>query len=70
VVDIAKKEIHLQGRVFKITSFSTWWAVEGLGVFSSLDEVAKEVPADSLNLLNVRPVPVAVSDQVGVYEVL
>lgn len=70
MVDIQKKTITLQGQVFKIKGFESWWSVEGLGLFSSLEDVQKEVPADAINLLNVRPVPVAVSDQVGVYEVI
>lgn len=70
MVDIVKKTITLQGTVFRIKGFESWWAVEGLGLFSTLEEVKKEIPEDALNLINVRPVPVAVSDQVGVYEVL
>lgn len=70
MVDIARKVIRLQGRVFVIQGYETWWVVEGLGLFSSMEEVSKEIPADALNLINVRPVPVAVSDQPGVYEVL
>lgn len=70
MVDLAKKTIRLQGRDFRIQEYGTWWLVEGLGLFSSLEEVAREIPADALNLINVRPVPVAISDQAGVYEVL
>lgn len=68
MVDIAKKIIKIQGREYKIVAWETWWAVEGLGLFSSLGEVSLEVPPESINLLNVRPVAVAVTDMPGVYE--
>jgi hypothetical protein len=70
VVDINKKTITIQGQVFKIKGYESWWAVEGLGLFSSLEELRKEVPEDAINLINIRPVPVAVSDVPGVYETI
>lgn len=70
MVDIVKKVIRLEGVEYPIKEFSSWWAVQGLGLFTSLEEVSKEIPQDAINLLNIRPVPVAVSATPGVYEVL
>lgn len=70
MVDIEKRLIRIQGKDFPIFEFSTWWAIEGLGLFSTLEEVGQVMPEGSLNLVNVRPVPVAVSSTPGVYEAL
>jgi len=62
MVDLEKRTIVMHGKPYPIVRFDVWWDVEGLGLYSNLDEAMKmDRP--------VRAVSVAVG-QDTMYEVL
>jgi len=70
LVNLKEGYIQIQGKRYEIKTYEVWWGFEGLGLFSSLEEAKAVLGNTDVSLLNMRPVPVAVSDHPGVYEAI
>jgi hypothetical protein len=68
MVDVSKSIIQIQGKQYRLDRFEVWWSVESLGLFSNISEARDVIGQENVNLINLRPVSVAVSDTPGVYE--
>lgn len=66
--DTARKTITLRGKTEPVVTFQVWFTTP-FGLMEDIDEAAKRCAAANLEpALNVRPVPVAVSETL--YEVI
>lgn len=62
MINLQNRTIVLHNKPHGIVSFSVWWVVDGLGLFTDMKEALETGRP-------MQPVPVAVASD-GVYEVL
>ncbi len=67
MINLVDKTIVLAGKTHTGVTFQVWWALEGLGLFATLDDAMKDLNPELANLVNLRPVTMAVAED-GFYK--
>lgn len=67
MIDYESNTIRLNGNVSEIKEWAVWFHTP-FGLCNDFKEAVANVKASDFPLLSIRPVPVAIGSQSGVYE--